>query len=102
MRLYLISDNIDTQTGFRLAGVNGVVVHERDEFIKALDYALNMKDIGIILITVKLSALATDYINEIKLNRSLPLIVEIPDRHGLGKPEDYITGYVRDAIGLKI
>ena len=29
MKMYLISDNIDTQTGMRLAGVDGVVVHER-------------------------------------------------------------------------
>lgn len=100
--MYLISDNIDTQTGLRLAGIEGVVVHEKDEVTKALDYALTMKDIGIVLITVKLSSLATDYIKDIKLNRSTPLIVEIPDRHGLGKPEGYITGYVRDAIGLKI
>ena len=30
MKMYLISDNIDTQTGMRLAGVDGVVVHERE------------------------------------------------------------------------
>ena len=31
MKMYLISDNIDTQTGMRLAGIDGVVVHELDE-----------------------------------------------------------------------
>ena len=31
MKMYLISDNIDTWTGMRLAGVDGAVVHERDE-----------------------------------------------------------------------
>ena len=31
MKMYLISDNVDTLTGMRLAGVDGVVVHERDE-----------------------------------------------------------------------
>ena len=29
MKMYLISDNVDTYTGMRLAGVYGVVVHER-------------------------------------------------------------------------
>ena len=29
MKMYLISDNIDTLTGMRLAGVDGIVVHER-------------------------------------------------------------------------
>ena len=28
MRFYLISDNVDTQVGMRLAGIEGVVVHE--------------------------------------------------------------------------
>ena len=27
MKMYLISDNVDTYTGMRLAGVDGVVVH---------------------------------------------------------------------------
>ena len=31
MKMYLISDNIDTLTGMRLAGVEGTVVHERTE-----------------------------------------------------------------------
>ena len=30
MKMFLISDNIDTYTGMRLAGVEGVVVHERE------------------------------------------------------------------------
>ncbi|HEX3027523.1 MAG TPA: ATP synthase subunit F, partial [Clostridia bacterium] len=28
MRFYLISDNVDTQVGLRLAGIEGVVVHK--------------------------------------------------------------------------
>ena len=37
MKFYLISDNIDTQIGMRLAGVEGVVVHTSDEVGSALD-----------------------------------------------------------------
>ena len=51
MRFYLISDNIDTQAGMRLAGIQGVVVHEPEEVEKALDEALKMKDVAVILIT---------------------------------------------------
>lgn len=35
MRFYVISDNVDTQVGMRLAGIEGVVVHEPDEVNKA-------------------------------------------------------------------
>ena len=38
----------------------------------------------------------------IKLKRKLPLLVEIPDRHGTGRKKDFITSYVNEAIGLKL
>ena len=37
MRMYLISDNVDTYTGMRLAGVEGCVVHERAELREELE-----------------------------------------------------------------
>ena len=49
--MYLISDNIDTLTGMRLAGVEGVIVHEHDELKDALERTIADKEIGIILLT---------------------------------------------------
>ena len=51
--MFLISDNIDTYTGMRLAGVEGVVVHTHDELKDALQKAISNKEIGIILLTEK-------------------------------------------------
>ena len=53
MKMYLISDNVDTYTGMRLAGVDGVVVHERNELHEALRKVLQDKTIGIVLLTEK-------------------------------------------------
>ncbi|MPN62302.1 V-type ATP synthase subunit F [bioreactor metagenome] len=102
MRFYVISDNIDTQVGMRLAGIEGVVVHEQEEVSKALSEAMNREDIAVILLTERLVKLCPDLVDELKLNRSRPLIVEIPDRHGNGRAKDSITRYVREAIGIKI
>ena len=102
MKFYLISDNIDTAVGMRLAGINGVVVHQIDEVNKALSDAMEMEDVAVILMTEKLVSLCPDLIYDLKLNRHRPLIVEIPDRHGNGRTKDSITRYVREAIGLKI
>lgn len=44
MKMFLISDNIDTYTGMRLAGVEGVVVHEREELRRALEDAIANKE----------------------------------------------------------
>lgn len=102
MRMYLISDNVDTLTGMRLAGVEGAVVHEAEEIKEQLDKVTLDKDIGILLITEKLSKQLPEYIKDIKLNRIRPIIVEIPDRHGSGRTKDFITQYVKEAIGLKM
>jgi len=102
VQFYLISDNIDTQIGLRLAGIDGIVVHEREEVVAALTAAMNRSDIAIILMTERLVQLCPELVNELKLNRSQPLIVEIPDRHGNGRTRNAITRYVQEAIGLKL
>ena len=102
MKLYLISDNIDTYTGMRLAGVEGAVVHERQQLKEELDKVLADKSIGIVLLTEKFGREFPDMIDHVKLECKLPLIVEIPDRHGTGRKADFITSYVNEAIGLKL
>ncbi len=102
MKMYLISDNKDTYTGMRLAGVEGVVVHRRQELKDALDAVFQDKEIGIVLLTEKFGREFPDLIDEIKLGRTMPLLVEIPDRHGTGRKENFITDYVSEAIGLKL
>ena len=102
MRFYLISDNIDTMVGMRLAGIEGTVVHTQEEVQSSLTKAMDQEDIGVILMTETLVKLCPDLIYELKLNRQRPLIVEIPDRQGNGRAKDSITRYVREAIGVKI
>lgn len=102
MRFYLISDNVDTMVGMRLAGITGVLVHEDAETRKALKDAIKMEDVAVILMTERLVHLCSDLVYDLKLNCKRPLIVEIPDRHGNGRSKDSITRYVRDAIGVKI
>ena len=102
MRIYLISDNIDTYTGMRLAGVEGVVVHQREELREALQKAIANKEIGIILLTEKFGREFPEIIDDVKLHHKTPLIIEIPDRHGTGRKPDFITSYVNEAIGLKL
>ena len=102
MKMFLISDNVDTCTGMRLAGVDGVVVHEREELHKALQDALQDPSIGILLLTEKFGQEFPDIIDEFRLERTMPLLIEIPDRHGTGRKKDFITSYITEAIGLKL
>jgi len=102
MKVFIISDNTHTLTGMRLSGVEGVVVHEREEILKELAKVKKNRDIGIILITELLAERVKLELDEIKLSSSLPIIVEIPDRHGPRRPPDFLTRYIRESIGLKI
>jgi V/A-type H+-transporting ATPase subunit F len=102
MKFWLISDNTDTQTGMRLAGVDGVVVHEKTEFKEALTQAMDNPENAVILVTSLLVKLAPDFVFDLKLNRRSPLIVEIPDRHASVNVTDNIAKYIESAIGLKL
>ncbi|MDR1017314.1 MAG: V-type ATP synthase subunit F [Lachnospiraceae bacterium] len=102
MKMFLISDNIDTIIGMRLAGVEGVHVHEREELREAIENAMADKSIGVILLTEKFGREFPDLIDKMRLDNSLPLLIEIPDRHGTGRKKDFITSYVNESIGLKL
>lgn len=102
MKYFLISDNVDTQMGMRLAGVEGVVIHSEKHIRQELLKAMDDPEIAVVLITETLVSRCPDLVYDLKLNRKRPLIVEIPDRHGNGRTADSITRYVREAIGLKL
>jgi V/A-type H+-transporting ATPase subunit F len=67
MKMYLISDNTDTLTGMRLAGVDGVIANEKGTLEKALNEVLKDKNIGIILLT---EALGKKYPELVKTHRT--------------------------------
>jgi V/A-type H+-transporting ATPase subunit F len=86
----------------KIAGVDGVVVHEKKEFKDKLLEAMDVKETAVILITSRLVNLAPDFVFDLKLNRRSPLIVEIPDRHASVNVTDNIAKYIESAIGLKL
>lgn len=102
MRFFVISDNTDTITGLRLAGIKGIVVHEREEILKALNEAADSPETGIIIMTELLAEKVQEEVRVIRLDSSKPIITVIPDRHGERRRPDYITNYIKESIGLKI
>ena len=102
MRAYLISDNHDTLVGMRLAGIEGIVVHGAQETSRAMTAALLMSDVAILAVTEKAAQHVPDIIQRMREGGDLPIVVVIPDRHGTNRSSDFLTKYVRDAIGVKI
>ena len=93
---------MDTLTGLRLVGIDGVIAHTKKEFEFALNNILKDKNVGILLLMEAHAREFCDLVDKIKLNMQMPLIVEIPDRHGSGRREDFISFYIKEAIGLKL
>lgn len=100
--MYLISDNIDTCTGMRLAGVEGAVVHDKQGFLAEVEKVLADKSVGILMLTENFGQDYPEEVNKLKLDVKIPLVVEVPDRHGTGRKSDFITAYVSEAIGIKL
>ncbi len=102
MKSFLISDNRDTYVAMRLAGISGVIVHEREEILEAIKKALDDPSIGILILTELILAKVEKEIMTLKLHRKYPLIVEIPDRHGQRRDDNYITKHINESVGIKI
>ena len=102
MKAYLISDNHDTLVGMRLAGVEGVLVRGCEEASEAITAALDRSDVAILAITEKIAEFLPEMIQKLREHGELPIVVEIPDRHGTKRSPDFLTKYVRDAIGVKM
>ena len=102
MKMYLLSDNSDTWEGMRLAGVDGVIMHDKEQVEDKIRQLLQSNEYGIILVTEKLRAMCDEYISHSMVIHKTPLFLEIPDRHGFGRSKTAITDYIKRAIGLNI
>lgn len=102
MRACLVSDNRDTLVGLQLAGIDGVVVHGRAETAAAVKAALGRDDVAILVMTERAAEAVPEMVQAIRESGDLPILVEIPDRHGTTRGSDFLTKYVRDAIGVKM
>ena len=102
MQIFLISDNVDTLMGFRLVGIDGVILHSRDEVFKVVSEIIKDKNVALIMITEKLINLCIDFIYDVKFSKHTQ-IVQIPDRHGSKMTaSDVINGYLQNALGINI
>ena len=97
MKFQLLSDNHDTLTGLRLAGIEGEIITSANQAEKRIWEIVADKDVGILLVTSTVYSLAAKSLDEIREQKTTPLVVEIPDRHG--GVSHSVADYIRDAIG---
>jgi V/A-type H+-transporting ATPase subunit F len=102
MKIGVVGD-FDTVTGFRLAGVKETYdVEEPEAAVEALK-KLMKEDIGVIIITERLADQIRDETEELIEEKTLPIIVEIPDKKGpIEGKADPIMALIKKAVGVEI
>ena len=101
MRFYVIGDE-DTVLGFKLTGVDGVVVQNSEEAREALEKAFQMEDLGVIIIPERIATGIRHIVDQYVYKTTFPLIIEIPDRLGPLPGRGSIRDLVRAAVGVSL
>lgn len=77
MKMYCITDNMETAVGLKLTGIETIVLQEKQEIDDEIDKVLQNKDIGILIVTEKIYELSRQKLNEIRGQLKTPLLVQI-------------------------
>lgn len=77
MKMYCISDNIDTAVGLKLAGIESIVLQDKSEIEHEIDAVIKNPNIGILIVTEKIEETAFEKVKYIKDNLKLPLLIKI-------------------------
>ena len=101
MKFYCIADE-DTVRGFRLAGIGGEPVTGAAEAEAALERASRQPGIGVLILTDTIADEIRALVDEIRLEREQPLIVEIPGPEGPMPGRKTLRQFVQEAVGIRV
>jgi len=100
----MVIGDIDTVTGFRLAGVAEAYVHEDAARTQDLIRASLQRDVAVLIITERAAEDVRTLVDRLRSRKGIvkPVIVEIPDKKGpLGK-EDLLRKMIRRIVGTEV
>ena len=100
MKFFCISDK-ESSLGFKFSGIEVREVSEKNEAKEVMKEVLNRKDIGIILITKKVSSLIKEEMDKLIYTHHIPLILEIPSKGEKGE-EMNVREFLKKAVGIRI
>lgn len=102
MRMYALSDDKNTLTGLRLAGIEGSFVNNRRDAGEQIDALCADEELAVLIMTEGCAALVPEVVRELKLSSTNPLLVVVPSSSGPLHSQESITELIREAIGIKI
>lgn len=102
-KIAVIGD-LETVTGFNLAGVQFTHVHtDKEKTLAQLDEFLTHREIGLIFITHRVvKEIGPEFHQKIREKGLLPLVLKIPDRTGYAPERDELQELIRRTVGVEI
>jgi vacuolar-type H+-ATPase subunit F/Vma7 len=100
MKFFCIADK-DSSLGFKLSGIETREALTPDAARKALKEALAAKNVGVILVTEKVTTFIHDELEALTYQQQLPLILKIPSR-GLASKRKSMGEFLKEAIGVSV
>jgi V/A-type H+-transporting ATPase subunit F len=95
----------DTAAGLQLAGIQTVYVPDKEKTPLHYWHKIedNIESIGLIIVTEEIAEQIGKELNEFRLRNIIPIVVEIPDKHGRKKDHtDYVSHLIKKAVGMEI
>jgi len=101
VKFFCVADE-DTVRGFRLAGVEGEAVATAGEADRAIRRAAGRPDLGILILTDAVAADVRELVDDVRMNRDRPLIVEVPGPQGPMPGRKTLRQLVQEAVGIRL
>jgi V/A-type H+-transporting ATPase subunit F len=93
----------DTAMGFRLAGLKDIYIPNNENEKEIWLNLVDRDDIGVIFITEDISNKIEAYLKDFRIRNNIPIIVEIPDKHGRREDHiDFVSHLIKKAVGIEV
>ncbi len=100
MKFFLLTKDVQSYIGFRLAGIDGEVIENSAVFLKRLNKACSDTSIGVVLVTDDLVREYKELFLKIKAQKNKP-IIEIPASNSEYSVKESIESYINNVIGVE-
>lgn len=102
MKAYVITDNVYTLVGMKIAGVEGDLVDSTHSFKSIFNPVTTNDKIGVVMIAPKLITANQELVNKVRFNQTVPVIVEIPGPDEYKDDQNKITETIQKAVNISV
>ena len=101
MKTFVIGHS-EAVLGFALIGISGQATQTAAEAREAIQQALRIEDLGILMITEDVAQQIGSEVDDLKIHRNVPLVIEIPAPGRELEPRQSLGEVIQKTVGLKI